>query len=157
MADSGLEYFKGASTFGALGDDAIGYLLGKGHVFAARAGETVFATGDPGNSFIVVLRGRLQYCWTAEEAVIPLREIGFGGQIGYVSMVGLLDREGRAVALEPSVLLEISSDLFYQFHLDYPSDFGIMMLNLSRDLARVLRDVSARLARARVEALKAKA
>lgn len=146
MADSGLEYFKGASSFGALSDDAIRYLLKNGHVTMAAAGDTLFRTGDPGNSFIIVLKGRLKYYWECDGETVLLREIGFGSQIGYVSMIGLLDREGTAVAAEPSMLLEVSSDLFYQLHLDYPTDFGILMMNLSRDMARVLRTLSARLA-----------
>lgn len=146
MADSGLDYFRGASTFGALSDDAIRYLLSNGHISVAETGETVFETGDPGSSFIVVLKGRLKYYWERNGDAVLLREIDFGGQIGYVSMIGLLEREGTAIAAEPTILLEVSSDLFYQLHLDYPSDFGIMMLNLSRDMARVLRTLSARLA-----------
>jgi len=146
MADSGLEYFKGASTLGALSDNAIRYLLNHGHVLMADAGDTLFKTGDPGSSFLIVLKGRLKYYWQRSGGTVLLREVAFGSQIGYVSMIGLQDREGMAVAAEPSTLLEVSSDLFYQLHLDYPTDFGILMMNLSRDMARVLRNLSARLA-----------
>jgi hypothetical protein len=35
-------------------------------------------------------------------------------------------------------MLQISSDLFYELHLELPFDFGILMLNLSRDMARTI-------------------
>jgi len=142
VAESGLDYFKSASTFGALSDDAILFLLRQGKTLILESGEHLFDTGQPGNSFYIVLDGHLHYYWERENVDILIRDVQFGAQIGYVSMVGLQDREGICVAAEPSVVLEISSDLFYQLHLDYPSDFGIMMLNLSRDMARVVRKLS---------------
>jgi len=57
-------------------------------------------------------------------------------------MIALHDRVGRAVAREDSVLLEISSDVFGELHRAYPLDFGLLTLNLARDMARVIRKLS---------------
>lgn len=142
VAESGLDYFKSASTLGALSDEAILFLLSQGRILVLDTGEQLFHTGEPGNSFFIVLDGRLSYFWQRNNVDILIRKVEFGGQIGYVSMIGLQNREGFCSADEHSVVIEISSDLFYQLHLDYPSDFGIMMLNLSRDMARVIRKLS---------------
>lgn len=146
VAESGLDYFKAASTLGALSDEAICFLLREGKVIELDPGEHLFESGQPGNSFFIVLSGRLKYYWERDAADVLIRDVNFGGQIGYVSMIGLQTREGIATASEPTTVIEISADLFYQLHLEYPSDFGIMMLNLSRDMSRVIRHLSGSLA-----------
>lgn len=152
LAESGLDYFKSASTFGALSDAAIDFLLRQGQAQVLDAGENLFVTGQPGDSFYIVLKGQLHYFWERDNVDILIRDVQFGAQIGYVSMIGLQNREGICVAAQPSIVLKISADLFYQLHLDYPSDFGIMMLNLSRDMARVVRRLSESLVAASVNA-----
>ena len=59
-------------------------------------------------------------------------------------MIGLLHSDGTDVAVEDSLLLNISSKQFYDLHVDYPAEFGIFMVNLARELAReieMLEDV----------------
>jgi len=57
-------------------------------------------------------------------------------------MIALHDRVGNVYAKEDSLLLEISSQLFSDFHDHYPFDFGILLMNLSRDMARTIREIS---------------
>lgn len=145
IAESGLDYFKSASTFGALSDEAIRFLLLNGKTRLLGAGETLFKTGEPGGYFVVVLEGKLGYFREVDDNQMQIREVGFGEEVGYVSMIGLFERKGSAVAIVPSIVLQIDSNLFYQLHLDYPSDFGILMLNLSRELARTIDGVNNKL------------
>lgn len=141
---SGLEYFKTASTFGALSEEAILFLLSKGKLQALDKGDRVFKCGETAGFFVVVLEGRLGYYREIEQDRLLMREVGFGEELGYVSMIGLLPRQGSASALEQSVILRVDTDLFYQLHLDLPSDFGILMLNLSRELARTICGINDR-------------
>lgn len=141
---SGLEYFKAASTFGALSEEAILFLLSKGKLQALDKGDKLFEAGEVAGFFVVVLEGQLGYFREAEQSRLLMREVGFGEELGYVSMIGLLPRQGSASALEPSVILRVDTDLFYQLHLDLPSDFGILMLNLSRELARTICGINDR-------------
>lgn len=145
MAESGLDYFKSASTFGALSDEAIRYLLSHGQVYAVESGEPIFTEGERGDFFVVVLQGKVGYYRESEGRRVLIREVTFGQEVGYVSMIGLFCRQGSVSALEPSILLRISTDLFYQLHIDYPSDFGILMLNLSRELARTISGINDKL------------
>ncbi|GGB86086.1 hypothetical protein GCM10011352_09960 [Marinobacterium zhoushanense] len=145
LAESGLDYFKGASTFGALSDDAIRFLLENGQVQCVEAGETIFRSGEPGSFFAVVLQGKLGYYREVEQERLLIREIHFGEEVGYVSMIGLFNRKGSVYALESSTVLKVDSNLFFQLHLDFPSDFGILMLNLSRELARTIDGINNKL------------
>jgi len=54
-------------------------------------------------------------------------------------MIALHDKVGKAIAKENSIVLEITSHLFSDFHDDHAFDFGILLMNLSRDMARSLR------------------
>lgn len=141
---AGLDYFKAASTFGALSEEAILFLLGKGKLQSLEEGDRVFSCGERGDFFVVVLKGKLGYYRENDRGKLLMREVLFGEEVGYVSMIGLLDRQGSVYALEPSVILRVDSDLFYQLHLDLPSDFGILMLNLSRELARTICGINDR-------------
>ncbi len=49
---------------------------------------------------------------------------------------------GYAVANCNSRVLEITSTLFALIHQNYPFDFGIISLNLARDMARNIRKLS---------------
>ena len=57
-------------------------------------------------------------------------------------MIALHDRVGRAVAAEECCIVEISSPLFHELHDKFPSDFGLLVLNLAREMARNIREVS---------------
>jgi len=62
-------------------------------------------------------------------------------------MIGLLSHNGTDVAVEDSLILDISSEQFYKLHVEFPADFGLLMINLSRELAReieILEDVIGR-------------
>ena len=146
LAGLGLERIKSESCFGALSDRAVAFLLEQGRVFALAAGDTVFRTGEPGDSFFIVLEGHLDYVHRVDGEDVPIRVIGCGEQLGYVSMIGLFERLGIGRAAGPAKVLEIDADLFYRFHIEYPFDFGVMSLNLSRDMARAIREVVTQLA-----------
>lgn len=146
IADSGLDYFKGASTFGALSDDALRFLLNNGQTLYVDTGEAIFRSGEPGSFFVVVLKGKVGYHREVGDERLLIREVRFGEEVGYVSMIGLFNRKGSVYALEPSIVLKVDSNLFFQLHIDFPSDFGILMLNLSRELARTIDGINNKLA-----------
>ena len=55
----GLDYLKGASTLGALTDDAIRYLLENGEVQQLEKGEILYRYGDSVDCFYIVLKGTI--------------------------------------------------------------------------------------------------
>ena len=56
--------------------------------------------------------------------------------MGFDQMIGLVKLNGIDVAVEESLLLDISSKQFFKLHVEFPADFGLLMINLSRELAR---------------------
>ncbi|REG85509.1 Crp/Fnr family transcriptional regulator [Marinomonas pollencensis] len=133
---------KEGSIFGALSPDAIQYLLDNGIIHEAHQGDEVFHYNDKGESFYAVLHGSLDFFKQHDHKALHTRDIGFGEALGFVSMIALHDRVGTAYAKEDSLLLEVSSTLFSDFHDQYPFDFGILLMNLARDMARNIRELS---------------
>jgi CRP-like cAMP-binding protein len=94
----GIDYFKDASTLGALSDKAISYILEKGNVLQLDKGDLLFAYGEPGDSFFVILKGRIQFFKPRQNEATHIRDYVFGQEVGSVAMIGLHDRVeiGRA-------------------------------------------------------------
>ncbi|NLQ16344.1 cyclic nucleotide-binding domain-containing protein [Marinomonas sp. M1K-6] len=136
------EHLKTGSIFGALSNISIQYLLDQGVLHKVNKGDEIFSYGSKGNSFHAVLHGKLDFYKQHGEKKIRTRTISFGEAIGFVSMIALHERVGSLSALEDSLLLEISCQLFSDFHDQYPFDFGILLMNLSRDMARTIRVLS---------------
>lgn len=133
---------KEGSIFGALSEDAIQYLLQNGIIHVADKGDEIFHYNDKGESFYAVLHGSLDFFKQHQHKVLHTRDVEFGEAIGFVSMVALHGRVGTAYAKEDSLLLEVTSTLFSDFHDAYPFDFGILLMNLARDMARNIRELS---------------
>ena len=136
-----LDYFKQASTFGALSETSLRWLLKEGRIFRLNKGEPLFEPNQQGNSFFVILEGTVAYYKHHNGQYAFIRDYTQGEQIGFVSVVALHDRVGRAVAKSDILVLEINTELFYRLHKEMPRDFGLMMLNLAREMARTIRKV----------------
>ena len=133
------EQLRQGSIFAALSNDAIEFLLREGKLVCLLKGEKLFDYGDPGKSFFVVCQGVINISKQHGPHSAHTRSAAFGQEVGFAAMIALLDHAGAAVAQEDSVVLEISAELFARLHKEYPLDFGIMLINLTRDLARLVR------------------
>lgn len=147
LYDLSPSYLKTGSVLGALTENAIQYLVNTGTLYTVSKGDLVFAYGSKGESFHLVLHGSLDYYKQHNNKLQRTRTIRFGEAIGFVSMIALHDRVGSVYALEDGLLLEVSSQLFSDFHDQFPFDFGILIMNLSRDMARIIRVLSNELVR----------
>ncbi|MEH6576946.1 MAG: Crp/Fnr family transcriptional regulator [Amphritea sp.] len=143
----GIDYFKEGSSFGALSDEAIRYLIEKGNVLQLEKGEQVFAYGDPGDSFYIVLKGRIKFLKPRKRksGYNHIRDYTFGQEFGCIAMIGLHERVGSNFAVEDSTIVQVSCGLFHALHEALPTDFGMLLLNLSRELARRLRESDSKL------------
>lgn len=130
---------KEGSIFGALSERSIIYLLSHGRLMELKAGEQVFDYGEKGDRFYIVLHGCLDFYKRHNNQTCHTRTINSGEAVGFVSMIALHDKVGKTLAKEDSIILEVTSQIFSDFHDDHPFDFGILLMNLSRDMARSLR------------------
>lgn len=136
LNELGIDYLKNAAIFGALSDETITYLMRNGRLHVLRKGETLIETGKPSGSFFIVLKGSLSYSQTLNNHSEHIYDFHFGEVIGFVSMIALTPWPGTTIASSDSHVLEVTSDLFYTMHFEKPIDFGVLLINLSRELAR---------------------
>lgn len=124
------------ATFGALSDECILALLDEGEILALAPGEKIERHDEPADDFQIVLAGRMAFYKRAEGCQVLTRYFHAGEQIGFDLMIGLIPHNGTDVAEEPTLLLSIDKPLFYRLHVEHPEDFGLLMINLARELAR---------------------
>jgi len=65
-----------------------------------------------------------------------MAQSGRGEQIDFDLMIGLIPHDGTDVAVEDCQVLVISSTQFHQVHVNHPAQFGLLMINLARELSR---------------------
>lgn len=140
----GLPYLRDLSTFGALSDEVIEYLVQRGTISQFEKGEYIVRYSGAATDFHVLLQGKVAYYKHCEGHDVLTRYFRKGEQMGFDLMIGLIPYNGTDVAVENTQILTISSSLFYELHVDYPAEFGLLMINLSRELSReiaMLEDV----------------
>lgn len=102
-----LDQLKSGSIFDAISEDCIRYLLSEGVLYKVRAGDRVFDYSDIGDSFLIVCSGCLSFLTRHNGECFHTRNISFGEESGFVSMIALQDRSGYTVARDDSIVLEI--------------------------------------------------
>lgn len=140
----GIPYLQELSTFGALSEMVILDLVTNGKIERMDRGEYITHNHEKAEDFQIVLQGKLAFYKHQQGHDVLTRYFSRGEQMGFDEMIGLLVRDGTDVAVADSLVLSISSSQFYNLHVEYPGEFGILMLNLSRELAReiaILEDV----------------
>ena len=137
-----MDYFQDASIFGALSPEVIEYLLQNGRVYSVDKGEVIYKPGDKADKFLVILNGSVSFYQYHNGEFAYIRDHLFGEELGFVAMIALHDRVGKAVAAEDSIILEVTCTLFAELQRERPKDFAILLLNISREMARTIRDIS---------------
>lgn len=100
--------------------------------------------GEVADDFQVVLQGKVAFYKHCEGHDVLTRYFRKGEQISFDLMIGLIPHDGVDVAAEDTQVLNISSAQFFDLHVNYPADFGLLMINLARELSReiaMLEDV----------------
>lgn len=107
---------------------------------AAQA--TIFQKGDPGDSMMAVLRGRVKICaYSSEGRELVLNILDRGGLFGEIALLDGQPRTADAVALEETELLVLSRSRFLPFLTSNPE----LATRLFTVLCQRLRQTSAHL------------
>jgi CRP/FNR family transcriptional regulator, cyclic AMP receptor protein len=123
------------SLFGALQPEEIERLKPFMQAATAAAGETIIAEGQPNDRIYFLLEGRVR----VSKAGHPLVEIGEGETFGEMELLDVMPSVATIEALSPCNFVTISCRGIHGiFHLD-ARIFGIIIMNLARDLSRRLR------------------
>lgn len=142
----GMEYFRNLSSFGALQDATVEHLLTGGVLYEFPRSEYVSRYDERADQFEIVIRGKIAYYRRGENQDVLTRYFRAGEQMGFDQMLGMIPYNGTDVAVEDSLILVISIAQFRAFQRSHPEEFGIFMINLSRELSReiaLLEDVIA--------------
>ena len=145
-----LDYLRELSTFGALSDEMIIKLFEEGEIFRLDEGEELYHVDDPVDEFYVVLSGRIALYHHHLSQPALTHYYNAGAQIGYVGLIALHERMGTAIADKQSHILSISKSQYFDLHLSSPQTFGLLTLNLAREMARTIGEMGDLIAELRV-------
>jgi CRP/FNR family transcriptional regulator, cyclic AMP receptor protein len=110
-------------------------------------GATIVAEGEKGNRAFFIEAGRVRMVkGQGSPQPVVLAEMGPGEFFGEISLVESVARTASAIALEPTRVCTLKSTDFYRLYRERPDQFGIVILNIARDLARRLRQLDERFA-----------
>ncbi|MFC6673709.1 Crp/Fnr family transcriptional regulator [Marinobacterium aestuariivivens] len=141
LEERGLPYFRGVSTFGALSDPTVLHLVRSGEVLELETGEVLFEAGDGSDGFYVILQGHLAFFKYHQGHYAFIRNYQFGENIGFVGMIALHHRIGRAQAEGKVIVLKVPVSLFNELYERDTREFALLLMNLARDMARGIRAV----------------
>ena len=135
------DQLKQAATFGALSSETIAWLLDEGRILRLDRGESIFEPGDSGDRFFVILEGSVSYYRSSKDQYAYMRGYRTGQQIGFADTIALRNRAGMALATEAATVLEIDYRLFNRLRKEFPAQFGLLMMNLAREMARIIHAI----------------
>jgi CRP-like cAMP-binding protein len=110
LAESIRPFLRINTFFGGLPDTALDHLIGRGHTKRFAKGYTICRRGEPGDSLMVLLSGRVKVVNTTTDAKeVVLNVLGPGDLNGEI---GALDGKGRtadAIALEACEIFTVNA------------------------------------------------
>ena len=102
------ELLKRSPLFSCLGDKETDTMLAHANVARYSAGEEIFAKGDPGNSMMAVLRGRIQISAPSPDGRQMVLTVMHEGEVfGEIALLDGKERTADAIALSDCELLVV--------------------------------------------------
>ncbi|WP_432470157.1 hypothetical protein [Amphritea sp. HPY] len=132
----GIAYFRGLASFGALSDEVITYLLASGVISSYAAGEVICKYGERDRSFAIIINGDVAFYKHCKDRDVLTRHFISGDQMCFDLMIGLIKHNGTEIADKDSLILEMADHLLFDLHEKFPQQFGLFMINMSRELSR---------------------
>lgn len=140
MSTSLENFLHRVPVMAGLDDAAIGFLsqLAKEETYAP--GAMIIGEGEPGNRMFFLSAGHVAVVkGHGGPQPITLAKFGPGEFFGEMSLVESVVRSASVVAEDAVTAYTLKGLDFHRLYQHLPMQYGIVMLNLSRDLARRLR------------------
>jgi CRP/FNR family transcriptional regulator, cyclic AMP receptor protein len=132
------------SVFAGLNEGAVGFLAGRVQELKLAAGTRVVREGEPGNQFYAIDTGTVRVCKNCGQAnELELARLGQGETFGEMSIVEPAARSASVEAVTEVVLFRLSSLDFLKLYESMPAQYGVLLLNIARELSRRLRRLDA--------------
>jgi CRP/FNR family cyclic AMP-dependent transcriptional regulator len=133
-------FLKSHTFFGGLPDATLDALVRKGIVKRFPKGEVIWRRGDPGDSLMAILSGRIKISNTnAEAKEVVLNFLGVGDINGEMAVLGGKERTATATVLEDSEVLVIAGRELIPALIANPE----VLLEIIQELCEKLRATSA--------------
>lgn len=142
-----LEQFQRVPIFAGLSEAGLGLLTSRIQQLTFPADACVLREGDVGNRFYVIHNGRARVCkkfGSLEE--VELAVLGPSDFFGEMCILETLPRTATVQTLDPTILFSLSSLDFLHLYEAMPNEYGILVVNIARDLSRRLRKLDERFA-----------
>ena len=122
--------------FSSLGDNEADAILARANVGRYAAGQEIFAKGDPGDSMMAILRGRVQISTPSPDGrQIVLMIMHDGDVFGEIALLDGKERTADAIALSDSELLIVPRGPFLEL-LEHRPDIAAGLLTVLCDRLR---------------------
>ena len=123
------------SLFGGISEESINFLLQYMGLINFKAGEKIFAEGDPGSEICFIMQGKVR----VEKSGIALAELGEGEQFGEMYVIDIMPRSADVIGVENGALIKISHRNLHRLSQHDGEAFTLLLLNCSREISRRLR------------------
>ena len=137
--------------FGALGDEALAFLVSQTRMRQVPRGEYFFREGDAANSLYVLESGAVEVvrCWQQHERVV--NQLGVGDCFGEMALLDLGPRSAAVRACADCTAIELDAADLYRLYEHDVAQFALVQMNLAREVSRRLRRTDELLFRAWME------
>ena len=128
------------SIFAGLDDSALDILLSKAEESFVPSGHVIVREGEEGNRFFLIESGMVRVCKHYEESEeVEFAVLTEGDFFGEMCILETLPRAATVQALTDATLYSVSSMAFLQLYDTLPKQYGVLLLNIARDLSRRIR------------------
>jgi CRP-like cAMP-binding protein len=128
-----------------LDDEAIGFLSAMAKEEHYAAGAVIIGEGDPGNRMFFLSGGHVTVIkGYGTPQSMTLGRLGPGEFFGEMSLVESVVRSASVLAEGDVTACTLKGADFHRLYRHRPDQYGIVMLNIARDLARRLRSLDER-------------
>lgn len=132
-------------VFAGLDEAALQFLGGMAGEENHAADSVIVREGEPGDRVYFVCTGGVRVVMvTCGEPAVQLAEFGPGDFFGEMSLVESVVRSASVIATKPTRVFTLRGTDFYKLYRQRPDQYGIVMLNIARDLTRRLRRLDQR-------------
>ena len=145
-----LELLQRMPIFGAIGDDALRFVLAQAREIAVAAGAYFFREYDQASSMFVLESGSVAVVKSWQGRDFVLQSLAAGDCFGEMALMDLCPRSASVRAETDCIAIEFGSgDLLRLFERD-AEQFALIQMNMGREVCRRLRATDEMLFQARM-------
>jgi CRP-like cAMP-binding protein len=148
MSTVRMELLQQMPIFGAIQDDALGFLLEPVPSVSVAAGQYFFRERDQADCMYVLESGRVAVLKEWEGRELLLHNLGAGDCFGEMALLDLFPRSASVRALEDCRAMALTSAHLFRLFEHSAEPFALIQMNIAREMSRRLRASDEQLFRA---------